>query len=262
MNFAKSTRSLAAASILALGLVGCGGGGHVSVPPTNNPTPVAVTGGVTPVAVTTTTDIPASDTPGLTTITLPGDATPSVVALATGDAIPAGTPLAIIPSGTAFIDGLNGGARDPGDVRINGRLIRSHVVNGKLTPAVAIPTGHYTLTVEGPFTITSNGSTLTMQSAAFVFDCNGHQLSLPTGIDGHIPANGSDNWTNTLTATFAAPYNTGDASLTITHANGTLNQTRTVVASGDTGSCVFHDFQEDQQSHIPSQGVNTVTFTH
>lgn len=259
MKFGRNARGVAAVSMLAFGVWGCGGGGHVSLPDNggSNDT-VEITGGVVPVSATTTTDIPASDTPGLTLLTLPGSASPTEVALATGDAIPAGTPLVVIPAGTSFISGLTGGARNSGDILINGKLIRSKVVNGQISPAIALPSGRYTMAVEGPYNIKQGSVTLTTQGASFQFDCNGRQLSLPTGLTGKIPANGSDNWKNSVAATFSSDYSTGTASLTIVHANGTMAQTRTA----SNGAVTFHDFSEDARSHIPVQGVQSINLVH
>jgi len=98
-----------------------------------------------------------------------------------------------------------------------------------------------------------------MQRVSFTFDSNGHQTSLPNEIHGTIPSNGTNNWTNSITATFLPAYGDGTANLTITHTNGTLARTVDLDAQK---KATFTDFRDDPQSHIPAQGVDLVSFTH
>lgn len=252
--FRKGFSGFAIAALASASLVGCGGSsGSLPAP---SPVPVEVEGGLVTKEGVTDAEIPASDSARTALVTVDGVSV--VVSLPAGVAIPAGTPLAIIPADTEFITGLSGGARNPGDIKVNGKIMGSKVVNGRIRPAIGVPSGRWTLEAEGPFTIRQGSSTLTMQKVAFTFDSNGRVTSLPTSISGAIPANGSNNWKNQLASTYVAPYNTGTARLTITHSNGTLDQVRDLIS----GVATFKDFADDQQSKIPAQGVNLVTFSH
>jgi len=236
-------------------IVGCGGG--LNNLPGIEPTPVVVDGGVETTSANVTDAVVASEDPNTILVAIAG--TNETVTIPAGVSVAAGQSIAIIPDGTEAIIGLQGGARAPGDITINGKKSGAKVVNGKIHPAIGFPAGRYTLVAEGPFTIRQGSSTLTMQRVSFTFDCDGHSLSLPTKIAGSIPSNGSNNWQNSVTATFNTTYGTGPASLTITHANGTLTRTVDLDASR---KATFTDFANDPQSQIPKQGVDLVSFSH
>lgn len=256
MSVWKKRLSLFAAAALITGAtVGCGGG-LTSLPGTT-PTPVSVDGGVATSEGVVSSAIVGGSAPQSALITVNGVQTQ--VSFAAGISVGAGESVAIIPDDTTFITGLQGGARSPGDILVNGQPSGAKVINGHIHPALGFPHGRYTLTAEGPFTIRQGSSVLTMQTVSFTFDSNGHVLSLPTSIHGTIPANGSDNWKNSVTAGFNATYGAGSASLTITHSNGTLSRT---VALDQSRTATFTDFRNDPQSQIPQQGVDVVSFTH
>lgn len=247
MSLKKSMSGLA--TILIFGaLAGCGGSGSL---PTNTQAPeITITGGVTPTTTTATTAITADGTSHSI-----GDAE-----IAPGISVASGESVAVIPEGTEFISGLSGGARvdAAGSIRINGQLVRAKIVNGKLSISLGFPAGRYNLSATGSFRVRGNGGVLTIQTISIDFDSDGHQLSLPMTLNGSIPTNGSDNWQNSLTATFSSAYSDGTAMLDITHTNGELKQTRPVTTSGVT----FKDFQDDPQSHIPAAGIDTLHFQH
>lgn len=251
----KRISNLAAAAILVGATVGCGGG--LSGLPPVQPVPVNVNGGVTSVMGTATQAVVADGDSHTILVNVNGSNV--AVVIPAGVSVAIGDQIAIIPDGTTPIIGLAGGARNPGDVFVNGKITRAHIVNGKLHPALGFPKGRFTLDGEGPFTVRQGTSVLTIQRVRFVFDSDGTSLSLPVEIAGKIPSNGSNNWQNSLSATYAAPWNNNTATLTITHANGTLNRTVNV---GADGVATFTDFADDPQSHIPKQGVNLVTYTH
>jgi len=251
----KRISGLVAVAILSGSIVGCGGG--LNDLPSVTPVPVVVDGGVVAESGTSTTVVTADDDPHTILIAIGG--TTETVSIPAGVSVANGEEIAIIPEGTEPFIGLQGGSRAPGDITINGKKCGAKVVNGKLRPALGFPKGRYTLVAEGPFTIRQGTSVLTIQRISFTFDSNGRVLSLPVKVKGSIPANGTNNWQNTLAATYNATYGTGTASLTITHANGTLQQTVELDANR-VGT--FHDFQDDPQSKIPKQGVDLVSFTH
>jgi len=250
----KRFSGLVAVAILSGSIVGCGGG--LSSLPGNTPVPVNVDGGVTTETGTSTTVITADDDPHTILVAIGG--TNETVSIPAGVSVANGENIAIIPDGTEAIVGLQGGSRAPGDITVNGKKCGAKVVNGKIHPAIGFPKGRYTLVAEGPFTIRQGSSVLTMQRVSFTFDSNGHVLSLPIGIHGSIPSNGSNNWQNSITANFIGTYGDGTASLTITHSNGTLARVVDLVSNKAT----FTDFRDDPQSHIPAQGVDLVSFTH
>lgn len=251
----KRFSGLVAVAILSGSIVGCGGG--LDNLPSVTPVPVNVDGGVEAQSGTSTTVITADEDPHTILVAIGG--TNETVSIPAGVSVANGQELAIIPDGTEPFTGLQGGSRAPGDITVNGKKCGAKVVNGKIHPALGFPSGRYTLVAEGPFTIRQGSSVLTMQRVSFTFDSNGRTLSLPVLVHGSIPSNGSNNWQNTLAATYNSTYGTGTASLTITHANGTLQQTVNLDANR-VGT--FHDFQDDPQSKIPSQGVDLVSFTH
>jgi len=255
--WSKSIGGLMAASIVVAAVAGCGGNsGHIPSNPSNNVVPVE--GGVQSLTGTSNTTVAATDSPQIIEVTLADHSVVQAVVPA-GIAINAGDSVAIVPDNFTLLNGLTGGAsRDPGDIKINGHLSGARIVNGHLHPAVALPAGTYTLDAEGPFAVRNGSAQLTIGEFLFHFSSNGHRLSLPIGLTGAIPSNGSDNWTNSIIASFASPYDTGNATLKITHLNGTLLRTVNLV----NGTATFTDFSEDQQSHIPSQGVSVVEFTH
>jgi len=251
----KRFSGLVAVAILSGSIVGCGGG--LNSLPGVTPTPVVVDGGVTADSGVSTTDIPADSDPHTILVAIGG--TNETVSIPAGVAVANGQEIAIIPDGTEPFVGLQGGTRAPGDITVNGKACGAKVVNGKIHPAIGFPTGRYTLVAEGPFTIRQGSSVLTMQRVSFTFDSNGKVLSLPVKVHGSIPSNGSNNWQNSLAATYNSTYGTGTAHLTITHANGTLDQ---IVNLDANRVGTFHDFQDDPQSKIPKQGVDLVSFTH
>jgi hypothetical protein len=254
--WSKRIGGLMVASIVIAAVAGCGGnGGSVPPNPTNNV--VQVDGGVVTQEGSVLTGVAATDSPQTIEVDVNGTTTQATVPA--GIAVTAGEPVAVIPANTLLLNGLQGGAdRDPGAIIINGKPSGARVVNGRIRPALALPAGHYDLLAEGPFSVRQGANVLTIQQFLFHFDSNGHVLSLPIGLTGAIPANSSNNWTNSVTATFASAYASGNATLRITHLNGVLQRTVTIV--GNTAT--FTDFANDQQSQIPAQGVETVEFTH
>lgn len=246
---------MTAAAMMIVMMAGCGGSGHHLVPTTTVP----VSGGVTPATGTVTTPVAASDTPQTITVNIGG--TPTTAILPAGLTVAAGQSVAVITPASIFISNLTVGAagsRAPGDVTLNNEPTGLHIVDGHLDQALALPAGTFTLSGEGPFSVQNGAAILTMQTVSFVFSSDGVQTSLPTALQGTVPANGSNNATNSVTTSFSSNYQSGTARLTITHTNGTLDQTVNL----SSGSATFHDFNADQQSQIPVSGVNTVTFTH
>jgi|GEM_PF-5939063 len=257
--FNKSFYALVAAS-LAFGIVGCGGGGNGSQPPTLNST-VPLRGGV----VTQTAPSPVAITAGATETTIPvtvsQSSSPVNIIVPAGVAVNAGQSLAIIPAGTQFIQGMEGGARGgPGTLTINGvPVIGSRILNGLLTVGIGLPAGNYDVALTGPWRITgSTGIGLNVNTFEFIFESNGHVTSLPTHLGGNIPANGSDNWQNSITTEFNATYGTGTAKLLITHENGTLNKTVGLAS----GVATFKQNSNSAAAQIPRTGVNLVQFSH
>ncbi|AIE87420.1 hypothetical protein OP10G_4052 [Fimbriimonas ginsengisoli Gsoil 348] len=204
--------------------------------------------------------MPSSDDGGLVELTPAGETAPIQAAVPPGVSIAAGESVAIIPSDTTLLEGLEGGAdRNAGDITINGHFWKGvRVVKGRIRPAVVLPAGTYNVRLDGPFVVRQGANRLDVQAFVFHFRSDGHHISLPRKLKGQIPANGSNNWTNSITATFYPAFASGTANLHITHLNGTLN--KTVALVGNTAT--FTDIQNDTQSHIPSQGVQVVEFTH
>jgi len=257
--FNKSFYALVAAS-LAFGIVGCGGGGNGSQPPTLNST-VPLRGGV----VTQTATSPVSITGGATETTIPvtlsQSSVPVNVIVPAGVSVTAVQSLAIIPAGTQFIQGMQGGARGgPGTLTINGVPVTgAKLVNGRLTVGIAFSHGSFDVTLTGPFLITgATGIGLNINEFEFIFETNGIVTSLPEVLGGNIPANGSDNWQNVITTQFDPTYATGTAKLLITHENGTLNKTVGLVG----GVATFKQNSNSAAAQIPRTGVNLVQFSH
>lgn len=250
---------LVVASIVAAAVAGCGGN-HGGLPstPTNNT--VEVNGGVDTKAANVNTTVAASDTGEIIEVAVSGQSAPVQAVTPPDTAVTAGEDVVIVPENTVLLNGLTGGAtRNPGDIFINGKKTRAHVVNGRIVPAIAFPAGTYHMRLEGPFSVRNGGSQLTIQEFILNFASNGHQLSLPASLTGSIPANGSNNWTNSVTAGFTnGEYVDGQATLRISHLNGVLQRTVDLV----NGTATFTDFSNDPQSQIPAQGVTTVEFTH
>jgi len=255
----KRIGGLLVASIVVAAVAGCGGNtGGIPNSPTNNV--VSVDGGVHAQGAVSNTSLSAESDSRVIEVTPAGSGTPIQAIVPPGIAVNSGDQLAIVPADVLLLNGLEGGAnRDPGDIKINGRLVPNlHIVQGRLNHALALPAGHYDLEASGPFSVRNGAAQLTIQQFIFHFNCDGRRLSLPVGLEGDIPSNGSNNWTNSVTATFTNPYIGGTATLKITHLNGVLQRTVDVV----NGTATFTDFQNDPQSQIPSQGVTTVEFSH
>lgn len=250
----KKVSGLSAAALMVVMMSGCGGSGHLSIPNTTVP----VSGGVTSVPATVNTPVEASATPQTVTLTVNGTETPVVIPA--GVSVPAGSTVAVIPSNVTFISGLQTGARAEGDVTINDAPTGVTLVNGHLSEAIALPEGQgYTLNLEGPFTLGSGSSKLSIQQGfSFVFSVANGATSLPTTLSGEIPSNGSNNISHTVTASFGTGFTTGSATLTITHSNGTLS--KTVDLSG--GTATFTDLNAAGPSQIPGTGVFRISFSH
>ena len=253
---------LTATASIAMIIAGCGGsGGGTVVVPGN----VNVSGGLT--AGTSTSAATVDATGGEQKIfnafgTLVG-------VLPQGQVVPAGGSFAIIPKGVPILNSLTLKGRASGDVWVNGILSSVKITNrttGSLLQGaqldgnllLAAGTTNY-LQLDGPFVVASGGQTLDINGSIYltVETNNGGVTSLPSGISGTLPANGSSSSNGqVMTSTAGAAFGGRQFSLTIFHGNGTLS--KTVTANG-SGTASFNDIVSGSNSSIPTGGVTSVS---
>ena len=276
----KQSYFLHALTILAAtAIVGCGGSSSVGTSQTGN----VNYSGTTTVSTTSSLSATVPATGGATINTNYGTAIIPSGATAAGTVIPAGTNLAITPSGFGFNGNFSGG----GQVIVNGVNPSGVIVgsNGLTLSNIALPVSNGangtpngtaytiqlpagTLNTNAPSIKTSGfkPQVLTVQSIIFsgkfyvqIINGSADVVSpVPTNLVGSLPNNGQNAAGSSITATFG-PGNAGrSATLFIDYGNGfTLSQTKTI-SSGETAT--FSDFAQDT-SNVPSTGVNTVSFT-
>lgn len=210
----KTIKVLAVASVLAT-VVGCGGNG-------SNPTSVqavAVSGGIATLRKTDTPAVAANTTgtPTEYTTSING-VTKTVVIPASGEAFPAGTPIAVFPDNVPILSGELA-ARAPGDVLIirfsdanapKTETKFSSIVsstNGSivLTKPLGLLPGSYQGIVEGPVDINGEGGKrLTVGTFKFQFEVNAQGVcSFPTTISGVLPVNGGHTGSGNISMSMA-----------------------------------------------------------
>lgn len=257
MNVWKRKIGVLMVATIVTGVLTSCGGSTSGVPPLSETVPVS--GGVHTLTAVSNNAVPGDNETSTTIqVTPAGSTQPIDVVIPPHVVVRVGDHLAIIPDDQEILSGLTTDNRNPGDIYVNNSKTTSHVINGRIQPPIGLPAGRFVLRAEGPLTVRQGTSALTFQSFVMNFDCDGVQMSLPIDFIGRLPGNGSNNWTNSVTATFASHYQTGTATLKVTHRNGTLSRTTPL----SNGVATFIDYSLDGQSIIPSEGVDSITFTH
>lgn len=269
MKALNTIKLLAISSVLAA-VMGCGGNG-------SNPTSVqavAVKGGVTTLLKTDTPAVAANTTgtPTEYTTTIDG-VTKTVTIPASGDAFPAGTPIAVFPENVPIISG-EFAARAPGDVAFTrfgtdgasdstthfSNIVSS--VNGSITltkPLGLLP-GEYYGTVEGPIYINgADGKRLTVGSFDFSFSVSATgACSFPTSISGVLPVDGGHTGSGNISVTVTSPTLAGGS----TSLEVVISATASVNQSGEYDSNGAFKFKSQNGGfRVPSAGVKSVTFS-
>jgi len=263
-NFRRSLGGLIAASLVFATVSGCGGAGSSNGAPITTQPVVPLTGGAVTTSVVSPTTVVASNVPQQIEVTLPGGSGPVVVWIPAGIAVAAGQSISVIPTATVFFQNMTGGSarapgNPPGTITINNLASGVTIDNGSLNANLGLPSGNYEATIYGPFQVSNGSQQLNVQAFQFSFQSNGTAMSFPTTINGQIPANGSSNFGNSVTLTFAPAFGTGPATMTIVHANGTLKKTVQVAGA----SCVFSELGNNgENAQIPLVGVQSVAFSH
>ncbi len=268
--------SILIASLIAVATVGCGGESVEPGPPASGV--VTFSGSATVSgASTTSTNVPASG--GSTVATdnagTGGSAVIPSGAVPAGTTVPAGTNLAIIPSGTGFPGSFSSGS----SLTVNGVTDSGIGVStsGQTTTNMALPvaTGpagtFYTLTfpagdlqtIPAP-SIAKQPRVLTIQQTVFtgrfyIIISGGTPKVIspvPGTIAGVIPNNGQNAVGSNVLSTYGPGNNGRKATLTINYGTGfQLKQTR-VIANNQAR---FLDLTFDKQT-VPATGVALVQF--
>jgi len=245
---------------------------------------VNTTGGVTTTPGTTTTTVSSSPQPQQVTITTSNG--PITGTLPAGESIPAGTSVALIPSGTPFIQGLSlssfnghgthvtpaskakpqGGTQ--GQIWVDGVNTGLTVdSDGSISGYLILTAGQHTITAYGPFAITGGSvfhpTQLTVGQFNFgvVVLADGN-VSVPVGLKLNLPSNGG-SWAHGphVTTTYPTPdFATGSGSLTIV-----VDSSKTIFQSKalSSGVATFDSLGISLGTHtIPVGGVDTVTFNY
>ena len=262
---------------LAFGAIGCAGNG-------SNPGEVEgtiyVAGGSSHSELVTVADIPASTSSQTVVI---GDKT--VIIPPTSEAIPAGTSLAIISEGSVLFAGISPGtalSRAPGDITLtnldNPSLSTTLTgaarfeLNGlKLTRNVAIPSGNWDASIEGPLVFSqsfdggTSGNALNIGKVNVKFTARNAVTSFPLVITAVMPANGGTTGIQTsgakALATITAPsaYFGTKATLTLGLSDSnSISRTQKFAYNGVATAVGFMSYS-NAGTRIPSTGLKYLT---
>lgn len=252
---------IAALAAIVVG-VGCAGNGTAHIPSGS----LNFSGAET-VAATSTADATVPATGGTTTTTSAGSAVIPSGSVPPGTVLPAGSPFAILPSGTGFIGSTGSGSQ----VSVNGVSDSGATIGPSdlLSVNVALPVSAgaagslYDLSMPAANLNTSRS----LHVGSIVFSGRFYISSLtplkiispvPKKLAGVLPNDGENASGSYIKATWG-PGNSGrSATLFIDYGNGfTLHQTKTIDGSGNAN---FTNFVPDA-SNIPSTGIAVLSFT-
>jgi len=256
------------AAVVGSSIVGCAGdtaiGGNPGVPN------VDVSGGVTQ-ASSTSVAAHAADPAAPQQVQVTGV---GLVSLPQGIALSAGEKVSVFSAGQTLLQGLTtlGGAApvgrgdDTGKIYVlkngTGGLLYTGVrllPNGRTNGAFLLPDGMYSAFVSGPLAVVRGAGRLDIGSIQLGGEVANGVASLPTAISGKFPNNGGTSFSLSVGVQMPVPnFADGVMSLTITHGNGILSQTRSLV----NGQATFKDFKEGSNSRIPVKGVDAVKVTY
>jgi len=252
---------ISVAALVSGVLVGCGGssaslsGIHPSV---------ADTGGVTTgTGATATTQGPFGQ-PTQVQVTINGS--PAQAVIPAGTTISPGTPFAVVTNTQPFINGLTPSHKGKpmqgtGQILINGQPTGLTETNGVISGNIALPQGNYTLSISGPFTITSSTDAsfqLTVGEFIFGINSNGTTCSVPAKVNMLLPANGGSTYGDNF-VTVTEPFTTGTVKLILVTSNWTKIQSGTVDSGGNF---TFKDFNSDPSDIIPASGLTSIEFDY
>jgi len=260
----KKIFGLVAGATIATVVAGCAGSDS-SIGPNPGTPSIPVTGGVPQDRGTSDNAYGATSSPQQVQVTTSTGPTSGL--LPAGLSLNAGEQVGTISPNQAIISGLtvNQGGRQapPGEIYVT-RLPNTtqndtgiHINNdGSLSGRLVLPNGHYRVFIAGPLAIVRGGGRLDMQSMTIDGWVQNGWVSIPATIDGDIPVNGGSSYPLAVDITMPGEFATGQVELMITHANGVLDQKRTLNA----GAAQFHDFVVGSNSAIPTVGVQNVEF--
>jgi len=242
-------------------LSGCGGSSGSGMP--QSPT-ISATGGVNSQSGTSSTGATQSTVPQQVPVTTASGTVTATVP--PGESFSAGTPVSVIFGGQPIITGVTYAAktRAQGDVLVDGQESGVTVLpDGSLSGNLILTQGNHTLTAQGPFNISNNSNTLTVQTFNFgvvvLADGNG---SMPVALTMRLPANDTGSVTsngNFVNVTYATPdFAGGSGTLTISWPGVVKDQKKAVIK----GVANYADLNFQPNDAIPAGGVSTVTFNY
>jgi len=272
---------ISAAAIVSGILAGCGGSSSVE----GLGGTVTTTGGLTTASGTTAAPVTSSPTPQQVQVTTASG--PVTGTLPANEAIPAGTNVNVIPSGTPFIVGLtlgpsfhgkqktpavSGSGSKPttgaqGSVYVDGADTGLVVdSSGALSGNLILVPGNHTITAYGPFTIVGGTAFNPTQLTVGVFNFgvpvhNDGVAGIPSALALKLPVNGG-SWFHGpyVRVTYPTPdFANGSGTLIIV-----VDSTRTISDGqrfDSNGQALYKSLGGSLISHtVPANGVVSVTF--
>jgi hypothetical protein len=270
---------ISAAAIVSGALAGCGGSSS-SVQGLGGT--VQTTGGLPSGSGTSTVTVPSSTTPQQVQVTS-SSGTPVTGTLPAGETIPAGTSVAVVPTGVPIIQGLGlstafhkrvtnpgGSSAQPttgsqGQIYVDGQNTGLTVdASGDLSGNLILVPGNHTITAFGPFSIISGSGFAPAQLVVGQFNFgvpvgNDGVAAIPTGINMKLPSDGGTfSHGPYVTVTYPSDFASSSGTLIIV-----LDSARTIQEGKkfSAGIATYDSLGASLINHtVPSTGVVSVTF--